>query len=137
MSDEETWTINAGDWTFTVPRLPFRVSRVVYPICQRLTNAGLVERLATAGASFEVTEAEVDDLAQIAFLACQAADPGLTRDAFDDLPITPPQLFDAFFSVRQACGGWRRLPAVEGQEPSGEASGDQSPTSTSTTSSPN
>jgi len=132
----KTWTITAGERTFEVPRLPLRISRNVYPACQRLTNAGLVERLIRIGDGFAVDEAEMADLVEIAFQCCQAADRDLTREAFDDLPVTPPQLFDAFFAARSACGGWKPIPQGEGQEDQGEGEGAMPPTSTSSESSP-
>lgn len=125
---EETWNITLGESTFEVPRLPFKVSRVVYPICQRLTNAGLVDRIIDM-TNFELTDYEMDDLAKVVFLACQAAGTGLTAEAFDELQTTPSQLFEGFFAVRKATGGWRSAVATEGQEPEGEAeSGEKSPT---------
>lgn len=122
---EETWTIELGDNTYTVPRLPFKYSRKVYPLCQRLTNAGLPQRIVLPEAPLQLTDDEVDDLAVIAFLAAQAVEPTMTQDAFDNMPITPPQLYDAFFAIRKACGGWRTQ--TEGQEPSGESQGTEEP----------
>lgn len=123
---EETWTISLGARTFAVPPLPFRVSMVVYPLCQKLTNAGLAERLLKAAVEpWGVSMEEMTDLGDIAFLSCRTADPELTREAFDELPITPAQLFDAFFALRVACGGWGR--PAEGQEPKGEAKGPKRP----------
>lgn len=122
---EEVWTIEIGDSTYNVPRLPFKVSRTVYPLCQRLSNAELPMRLVLPKEPLSLTDEEMDDLGKIAFLACKAADPGLTQEAFDNMPITPPQLFDAFFAIRKACGGWRTQ--AEGQEPQGEETGTDAP----------
>lgn len=118
---DETWNIQLGDNTFTIPRLPFKVSRVVYPICQRLSNSDLIQRLMTPEAGLQLSDEEMDSLAKITFLAAQASSPDMTQETFDELPITPPQLYDAFFSIRKATGGWRTAPATEDQEPEGEA----------------
>ena len=123
---DETWNIELGDRTFTVPRLPFKYSRKIYPICQKLSNDGLPERIVGTvkdGAyepppPLQITDDEINQLSTIALLACQAADPEFTEAAFDEMPITPPQLYDAFFALRKACGGWRSRP--EDQETSGE-----------------
>lgn len=124
---EETWDIELGERSFKVGRLPFKISRVVYPICQKLTNDGFAERIygKFEGGAFtpppplQVTDEEMDQLAKVALLTCQTADPNLTEEAFNDMPIAPFQLYDAFFTVRKACGGWRSN--VEGKKESGEA----------------
>lgn len=110
---EETWTLSAGDRTFVVPRLPLRVTRAVYPVCQRLTNSGLPLRLTKQDVQLEITETEAEELSTIMFLACQAAAPDLTKEQFDEMPISPSQLYDAFFAIRYACGGWTLKPVVE------------------------
>lgn len=122
---EETWTITMGDKTYAVPRLPFKVSRVVYPICQRLSNAELPKRILMPTSPLVITDEEMNDLGTLALLGCQAADPLLTEEDFESMPITPPQLFDAFLAMRHACGGWRIVP--EGQEPQGEGTGTDVP----------
>ena len=114
---EETWTIEMGSTAYVVPRLPIKYSRIVYPICQRLTNGELPERILIPKEPLQLTDDEMDDLIKICFVACQAAEPNMTEEQFFDLAITPPQLYDAFFAIRKACGGWR---AVEGQKMSGE-----------------
>jgi len=141
---EEIWNIQLGDRTFAVPRLPFKYGREIYPICQKLSNDGFPERIMGKfeGDTFvpppplQVTDEEMMQLGRIAFMACQAADPELNSSAFEEMPITPPQLFDAFFAIRKACGGWRSR--AEGKEPTGEAKGMvEPPTSTLTGSSEN
>jgi hypothetical protein len=119
---EETWNIALGDRTFTVPRLPFKISRVVYPICQRLTNNDLPQRLLdpSIDKKFAVSDEEMDDLAKIALLSCQAASASFTGDEFDASPIPPPQLFDAFFAIRYACGGWQKITGEVKDEPGEE-----------------
>lgn len=122
---EESWDIELGDNTYAVPRLPFKYSMRVYPICQRLSNADLAERILVQSEPLQLIDSEIDDLGVVAFLLCCAANSEMTQAAFDNMPITPPQLFDAFFAARKACGGWRTL--AEGQEPSGESLGTEEP----------
>jgi len=130
--NEETWEVKLGDRTFKAPRLPFRISRVVYPLCQKLTNAKLTERIYGTFENsvfvppppLEVTDEEMEQLAKVALLTCQAADQTLTEAEFNDMPITPAQLFDAFIEARKACGGWR---ASEGKNESGEVMGTDEP----------
>jgi len=138
MSDADSWSLSLGGRSFDVPRLPLAVTVLVYPICQRLTNAGLVERL-RSDEGFALTPEEIGDLTELAFQAAHAADPELDTQAFLALPITPPELFAAFFVMRIQCGGWRKASSdSEGGNEPGEAQGAQAPppTSTSTASSP-
>src|SRR4051812_25632767 len=104
MADPRTLTL-AGR-TFTVPPLPLKATMVVYPICRRLTIAGLVERAMANGGALEVDEAEMADIVELAFRCAQAAEPALTRDDFETLPITPPELLDAFLVARYQTGAW-------------------------------
>ena len=104
MSD--TRTITLGGMAFTVPALPFRINRRAYPLCRKLTAAGLIERALAASGSLDCTAEEMDDLGELAFLAASAADKTLTRDAFDDLPVAPPELLDAFIAIRYQTGAW-------------------------------
>ena len=117
----ETWTIILGEREFTVPRLPLKVTRVVYPICQRLTNAELTKRIWNAREEpLQTTDEEMDDLCKITLLACQVADPSFTKEEFEDLPVEPGQLYDAFLAIRFACGGWATVKVTEGQDQPGE-----------------
>jgi hypothetical protein len=86
-----------GDRTFSVPPLPIRINRVVYPICRKLVMDDLLKRCIDAGGELVATGEELDQLIQIAFLAASAADSTVTQEQFDQLAITPPQLLDAFF----------------------------------------
>lgn len=123
-----------GDRIFHVPLLPLRQNRIVYPIVRALAAApnepeSFIGRLVAAEGSPEhVTTDELDQLAEAVFHAATAADRTLTRDEFEDLPITPAQLIDGFFVVRLQTGAWKApeddssSTAAEG-EAAGEASG--------------
>jgi len=104
MSD--TRTITLGGTGFAVPALPFRINRQAYPLCRKLTAANLIERALAANGALDCSADEMDDLGELAFLAASAADKALTRAAFDELPIAPPQLLDAFFAIRYQTGAW-------------------------------
>lgn len=133
----ETRRVSLGGRTFDVPQLPLGLTMLVYPICQRLTNAGLAERLRNVGDDFAVTEDEMGDLTEIAFQAAHVVDDTLDSKAFLALPVTPVELFGAFFAMRIQCGGWH-LTRGEGGDPPGEPPGaSMPPTSTSDASSPN
>lgn len=132
----DTMTITLGGRSFDVPPLPLAATMLVYPVCQRLTKAGLVERLKDPEVSLSVSDAEIADLVEVAFQAIHAADESLDAKGFLALPITPPELFAAFFAVRIQCGGWR-VRAPEDKDAPGESSVAETPsTLTSTVSLP-
>jgi hypothetical protein len=123
--------VTLADRVFKVPRLPLGVNIVVYPICQRLTNAGLVSRIL---ARADVSEEEMGDLTELAFQAAHLADESIDTAAFLAMTVSPPELFAAFFALRLQTGAWNLAEEGDGQ---GEGRGtDPSPTSTSTASSP-
>jgi hypothetical protein len=128
----QTRDIVLGGKTFAVPVLPLRHNRVIYPLCRDLSadpdNAeSFIGRLAASGGSPDkVADDELDKLIQIAFHAAQAADKELSGAAFDELPITPPELLNAFFLIRLQTGAWLMADStqIEGGEPeAGEAKG--------------
>jgi len=124
MSDIRTITL-AGR-TFDVPPLPLRVNMAAYPICQRLSNGSLIQKFTeavvsdAAFSSVAISAEEMEDLATLAFLGASTADRDLTRDAFDDLPINPGELIEAFYSMRYQTGVWKAVP-VNGTTEPGEA----------------
>lgn len=135
----ETRDLKMGGRTFAVPALPLRLTMAVYPIIRGLSGEeGLVARAQRNNGSLEVDAEEMAQVVEVAFICAQAADPELTRDTFEALPITPPELLDAFLIARYQTGAWIAPPPVqEGDDPPGEAEGVASPrTSTSTGSSP-
>lgn len=113
--------ISLGGRIFDVPPLPLGVTIFVYPICRRLSGA--IERLfsAAGGDELQLTAEEMGDLTELAFQGARVADPDLDAQAFLALPVTPPELFAAFFAMRVQCGGWRSL--NEEDAPAGEGEG--------------
>lgn len=124
--------LKMGGRTFVVPALPLKTTMIVYPMCRKLTNDGLVDRAQLQGGILDVSAEQMEEVVQIAFLCAQAADPGLTREAFEVLPVSPPELLDAFFVARYQTGAWLAPEAA----PTGEGQGEpKPPTSTSDVSS--
>lgn len=129
--------VTLGGRTFVVPPLPLRSTMVAYPICRKLTLANLLERCMAAGNVLDVDEGEMADVVELAFCCAQAAEPELSREEFEALPVSPPELLDAFLVARYQTGAWVPPTAQEGDLAPGEAEGAESPpTSTSTGSSP-
>lgn len=136
----EARDIVLGDRTFAVPVLPLRHNRIIYPLCRDLSvihgeddTESFMGRLVSAnGTPDAVRDDEWPKLEKIALQAAMAADPAFTQEDFDNLPVTMPQLIDAFFVVRMQTGAWvSRLPggeaSAEEAPASGEAEGAASP----------
>lgn len=123
--------IYLGDRIFNVPPLPLRATIRVYPLLCGLYNSLFVERLdpVLGGPS----EEEMAQAAEAVFIVAQVADPGLTREAFDALAVSPQQLGAGVKCANFQCGAW--LPLDPGAAP-GETRGEpEPPTSTSAVSS--
>lgn len=125
MADTRTMII-AGS-PFEVPMLPIRLNKIAYPICRKLSNAGFLNRIVEGKGQVDCSTEEMDDLTELAFVAVSSANPRITREEFDNWPITPPELVDVFFLIRYQTGGWIALDPnagtqVEETEP-GEAQG--------------
>ena len=121
-------TITLAGRKFPVPPLPFRVNREVFPICHRLDKGGLIRRTIDAGGILDCSTEEMDDLAEIAFLAIGAGGSDMSREAFDTLPITPPEFTGAFLVIRVQTGAWVEVASKPGADiASGEAKGTPAP----------
>lgn len=123
-------TITLAGGPIEVPMLPIRLNKIAYPICQRLHEAKLIDRAVEGRGTCHVSEAEMEDLVELAFVAVQAAIPTTTREEFDSWPISPPELLDAFYLVRYQTGAWLPVEGspdgqiqVEEDDQSGEAQG--------------
>lgn len=124
----EPRTITLAGQQIDVPALPLRLNMIAYPLCRGLTNGGLLQRIAEAAGAVDCTAEEMADLAELAFIGAKAADPALEREAFDEWPITPPELLDAFFGIRYQTGGWVAATlGEEGPGDMGEARGAKKP----------
>lgn len=123
-------TITLADREIDVPALPLRINRIAYPLCRKINNNGFPERYLAAAAAdvvCEVSNEEFADLAEVAFLAAQAADRTLDRETFDEWPISPPELLNAYFPIRIQTGGWIAGSAEEAHTEPGEAKGAKKP----------
>lgn len=137
---EETRPVLLGGRTFDVPLLPLRYNRVIYPLCRDLSivpegsdpmESFEARVLKSRGSLNLVRDDEWPKLEQIAFNGALAADKTLTREQFDDLPILPTELINAFFAIRLRTGAWIKGEnndvAQDGDAAPGEATGADSP----------
>jgi hypothetical protein len=100
---EENFVVALGGRTWALPHLPFRAIMKIQPILFRLHaelggGEGSAERLA------RFTEAQLDRLAEAAYLAVAVVDKELSREAFLDLPFAVGDLMLAFPAIARAAG---------------------------------
>ncbi len=122
----DTRDIVLGGRTFEVPRLPLGVNIKAYPLLRKVNNNGLFERWHAPDGG--PTEEDMADIALVGFLCAKAADPALTREEFDALPIAPHELFDTLIVARFQSGAWvEATPSAADGEDAGEAPGEPKP----------
>jgi hypothetical protein len=146
MSEKATLSLELGGRTFEVPPLSIAHNIEAYPLLRKMQNSGFLERWlgVTKPSALDVesvemspaaplTSEDMSDLTTVLFLCAKAAEPGLTVDEFNALPVTPAEMLAGWSVARFQSGGWVRQPAGEDQ---GETEGEpRPPTSTSAASS--
>jgi len=119
---EETFDVALGGRLWALPHLPFRAIKKIQPILFQLyTELGGAETAAGGLARF--TEAQLDRLAEAAYLAIAVVDKELSREAFFDLPFSVGELMLAFPAIARAAGLRPVAPeqaAAEAPRPLGE-----------------
>jgi hypothetical protein len=116
MADNTKTIILAGS-PIEVPFLPIRLNKIAYPLCRKLHNLGFMERVITGKGQLDCSPEEMEDLIELAYVAAVAANPRITRDEFDNWPVTPPELVDCWFLLRYQTGGWiAPEPSAEGED---------------------
>lgn len=119
---EETFAVALGGRLWALPHLPFRAIKKIQPILFQLyAELGGAETSAAGLARF--TEAQLDRLAEAAYLAIAVVDKELSREAFFDLPFSVGELMLAFPAIARAAGLRPVAPeqaAAEAPRPFGE-----------------
>ncbi len=87
-------TIKLAGKDYPVKPLVVKQLRVVVPAMMRLRGARIES----------ITEAQFDDLVEIAFLSVCPCQAGLTRDAFTDLPVKAIELMEAISVIAEQSG---------------------------------
>jgi hypothetical protein len=100
---EETFAISLAGRRWHLPHLPFRAIKKIQPalfqIYAELGGAALsTSRIA------ELSEAQLDRLAEATYQAIAHVDPELSKEAFLDLPFSVGDLMLAFPAVANAAG---------------------------------
>lgn len=102
MTNEHVFPVELGGRHWDLPRLPWRIVRKVQPGIARQSEA-LVDG-DTASILRRLDAAMLAEQTHLVLLALQVAEPELTLDQLDELPITLEQLAIAQIAVLSACG---------------------------------
>jgi hypothetical protein len=100
---EETFAITLAGRRWALPHLPFRAIKKIQPVLFQTYSELGGAAISTARIA-EVSEAQLDRLAEATYLAIAHVDPDLTRDAFLDLPFSVGELMQAFPPLARAAG---------------------------------
>jgi hypothetical protein len=103
LSDGETFNVALGGKSWDVPHLPFRAIKAIQPVLFSVyLEAG---GAAMSGDSIaQLSETQLDRLAEATWRAVSFVDPDLSYAAFLDLPFSVGELIQAFPAVARAAG---------------------------------
>jgi len=99
---EENFPLTLGERAWALPHLRFGAIKRLQPRLLRLNQA-----LAAGGAETladRLDELALDELLSVVLDALREVDPGLTREALEDMPFTAAELVLAQTAVMRACG---------------------------------
>jgi hypothetical protein len=120
--NEESFPVSLGGRHWVLPHLPFRAIKRIQPalfqVYSELGGAAI-----SAASVAQLSEAQLDRLAEAVYLAIACVDPALTREAFVDLPFSVNELMHSFPAVASAVG-LRPVAAQSGREADREAPGE-------------
>ncbi len=100
---EETFIVALGGRKWALPHLPFRAIKKIHPILFQL-YAELGGGEASPPSLARFAEAQLDRLAEAAYLAVAVVDNEISREAFLDLPFSVGELMLAFPAIARAAG---------------------------------
>ena len=112
---DETFSVALGGRRWALPHLPFRAIKKIQPALFQLYGEFGGAAISAASVA-ELSEAQLDRLAEATYQAIVHAEPELTRDAFLDLPFSVSELMQAFPAIAQAAG----LRAAKPSDPSAQ-----------------
>jgi hypothetical protein len=124
-------TLGKKEWA-----MPELAGRQIQKIVPRIFRGFKVVSLMAAQKADEVTDDDLGVLYDIAYIALTRAHPELTRDEFDDLPVTISELMNAIVVIGEAAGLEVRKVQPEGEALAAETPPQTPPALTGTQSSP-
>ncbi|MES2055823.1 MAG: hypothetical protein V4564_07795 [Pseudomonadota bacterium] len=126
--DGVTPTVTLSGKVWPIPTMAIKQNRRLHPVLIRLAARILGKETLTLG---DLSEEDLDDLADAAFVGLTRAHPTLSRAEFEDMTATPLDLVGAASVILFQTGMWVRKGTA-----SGEASGAATSPPISTESSP-
>jgi hypothetical protein len=117
---EETFEVSLAGRRWALPHLPFRAIKKIQPALFRV-YAELGGVAMTTASVAQLSETQLDQLAEAIWLALAQVEPDLSREAFLDLPFSVGELMQAFPAVAQAAGLRAASAASERREAPGES----------------
>jgi hypothetical protein len=100
---EESFPVALGGRQWSLPHLPFRAIKKIQPALFQL-YAELGGAAISPASVAQLSEAQLDRLAEATYQAIAHAEPELSREAFLELPFSVSELMQAFPAVAQAAG---------------------------------
>ena len=100
---EETFAVSLAGRRWRLPHLPFRAIKKIQPALFQI-YAELGGAAISTSSVAELSETQLDRLAEATYLAIAHADPELSKEAFLDLPFSVGDLMLAFPAVANAAG---------------------------------
>ena len=100
---EETFLVSLGGRRWALPHLPFRAIKKIQPALFQVYAELGGAAISTASVA-QLSEAQLDRLAEATYQAIASVDPDLSREAFLDLPFSVSELMQAFPSIAKAAG---------------------------------
>ena len=100
---EETFPVSLGGRQWNLPHLPFRAIKKIQPALFQVYAELGGAAISTASVA-QLSEAQLDRLAEATYQAIAHVDPELARDAFLDLPFSVGELMLAFPAIANAAG---------------------------------
>ena len=100
---EETFLVGLGGRRWNLPHLPFRAIKKIQPTLFQV-YAELGGAAISTSSVAQLSEAQLDRLAEATYQAIAHVDPELTRETFLDLPFSVSELMQAFPVIAKSAG---------------------------------
>lgn len=107
--------------TWRIPMLAARQNRIIDPLILGLLPVFAQWQDDKSGALAKLGHQQYEALLEIAYVALTRDTPELTREQFMDMPVTLPELIEAFSVIAQQTGVFQKI--GQGEMTPGEARG--------------
>jgi len=114
--DVQVITLAGKEWK--IPKMALRQNRELQPLYGQIAPSILREGTRVD----EITPEQLDILARIAFLAANRADPNLTEEEFEEMPVGLAELIEALMPIMIQSGLFKKR-----EDTPGETQGETSP----------